>query len=77
MVNFLPASVWSFLRWKRGDPRKLFLMVLKRFLQWAIEGDPGGVDTESGVSAISINASHHCQTKQKLCQCKKKIHSLD
>lgn len=36
---------WSFLRWKRGEPRKLFLMVLRRVLQGMppMDGLGGGV----------------------------------
>ena len=36
---------WSFLRWKRGEPRKLFLMELRRVLQGMppMEGLGGGV----------------------------------
>lgn len=39
------AVPWSFLRWKRGDPRKLFLMELRRVLHGMppIEGLGGGV----------------------------------
>lgn len=42
------SSLWlpcSFLRWKRGEPRKLFLMELSRVLQGMppIEGLGGGV----------------------------------
>lgn len=41
-VAWLP---WSFLRWKRGDPRKLFLMELRRVLQGMppMDGLDGGV----------------------------------
>ena len=36
---------WSFLRWKRGEPRKLFLMELRRVLHGMppMEGLGGGV----------------------------------
>lgn len=36
---------WSFLRWKRGEPRKLFLMELRRVLQGIppMDGLGGGV----------------------------------
>ncbi len=39
-VLYIPCI---FLLWNLGDPRKLFLMLLKRDRQWAAEGDPGGV----------------------------------
>lgn len=36
---------WSFLRWKRGDPKKLFLMELRRVLHGMppMDGLDGGV----------------------------------
>lgn len=39
------SEPWSFLRWKRGDPRKLFLMELRRVLQGMppMDGLDGGV----------------------------------
>ena len=50
-MKFLPASLWSFLRWNLGDPKKLFFIVLNRFFQWAIEGEPGVVAADSEESA--------------------------
>ena len=50
-LKFLPASLWSFLRWNLGDPKKLFFIVLNRFFQWAIEGEPGVVAADSEESA--------------------------
>jgi len=39
--------LWSFRLWNLGEPRKLFLMVVNRDLQWWLVvlkcGEPGGV----------------------------------
>lgn len=46
MTRAFPAVIpCSFLRWKRGDPKKLFLMELRRVLQGIppMEGLGGGV----------------------------------
>ena len=46
-MNCLPCIV---LLWNLGLPRKLFLIELNCDLQWAAEGDPGGVGSNCSVS---------------------------
>lgn len=45
MVSAVMSVPWSFLRWKRGEPRKLFLIELRRVLHGMppIDGLGGGV----------------------------------
>ena len=46
---FLPCI---FLLWNLGDPSRLFLMELSLLLQWALEGEPGGVGSSWSVSFV-------------------------
>lgn len=45
LISAVMSVPWSFLRWKRGEPRKLFLMELRRVLHGMppIDGLGGGV----------------------------------
>ena len=40
----------NFLLWNLGDPKKLFLMLFNLLLQWAEDGEPGGVGNSWSVS---------------------------
>ena len=45
LISAIMSVPWSFLRWKRGEPKKLFLMELRRVLHGMppMEGLGGGV----------------------------------
>ena len=60
MVSHLPCN---FLLWNRGDPKKLFFMLFNLLLQWAEEGEPGGVGRSWSVSFPPKNLLKLLQSK--------------
>ena len=61
-----------FLRWKRGLPRKLFLMLFSLDLQWTEEGEPGGVGSSCSVSEPETiyDQLNHCPAQHGLIVCR-------
>ena len=63
-MNYLPCI---FLLWNRGLPRKLFLIELSRDLQWAADGDPGGVGSNCSVSVPARKLSLEQISEKPFC----------